>query len=97
MAIHRGSESSDKRTGLDLEKDLNSLKAQIERDLYEVNQRQTTQKLKDIPNPRLHQIISFIKSGIRILSCFVGLIGFYELGFFGLLGAEIVGIYEELV
>jgi len=72
-------------------------KEELERELFEVDQRQTVQKLKDIPNPRLHQIISFIKSGIRILSCFVGLIGFYELGFFGLLAAEIVGIYEELV
>jgi len=70
---------------------------QLEKDLYEVNQRQTTQKLKDIPNPKLHQIISFIKSTIRIVFSFVGIMGFYELGFFGLLLAEIVGIYEELV
>ena len=49
------------------------------------------------PDAKKHQVISFIKSGIRVLSCFVGLIGFYELGFFGLLVAEIVGIYEELV
>jgi hypothetical protein len=97
MAIHRVGKPSDVKTGEDLEKQLLSLREQIEKDLYEVDQRQTQNKLEDIPNPRLHQIISFIKSGIRILSCFVGLIGFYELGFFGLLGAEVVGIYEELV
>ena len=57
-------------------------------------------QIKDIeklPNPRLHQIISFVKSGIRIISCFIGIIGFYELGFFVLIVAEIVGIAEELV
>ena len=50
-----------------------------------------------IPDPKSHQTISFIKSGIRILSCLIGLLGFYEYGFLGLLIAEIVGIYEELV
>ena len=49
-----------------------------------------------IPDPKLHQQISFIKSGIRIL-------GYFLLPFSLLLGAgvlilsEIVGIYEELV
>ena len=50
-----------------------------------------------IPDPKLHQIISFYKSGIRLVACFIGILGFYELGFFGLFTAEIVGIYEELV
>lgn len=49
-----------------------------------------------IPDPKLHQTISFIKSGIRIL-------GYFLLPFNILIGAgvlilsEIVGIYEELV
>jgi len=49
-----------------------------------------------IPDPKLHQQISFIKSGIRIL-------GYFLLPFNLLIGAgvlilsEIVGIYEELV
>jgi hypothetical protein len=72
-------------------------KEQIELDLYHVNQRQSVQKLKEIPNPKLHQTISFIKSGIRILACLAGIWGFYEIGFLGLLMAEIVGIKEELV
>jgi hypothetical protein len=48
------------------------------------------------PDPKKHQIISFIKSGIRIL-------GYFLLPFSLLLGAgvlilsEIIGIYEELV
>ena len=49
------------------------------------------------PDPKLHQIISFVKSGIRIVSCIAGLCGYFGIGFFGLLLAEIVGIYEELV
>ena len=72
-------------------------KEQIELDLYHVNQRQSVQKLKEIPNPKLHQTISFIKSGIRIVACLAGIWGFYEIGFLGLLVAEIVGIKEELV
>ena len=72
-------------------------KEQIELDLYHVNQRQSVQKLKEIPNPKLHQTISFIKSGIRISACLAGIWGFYEIGFLGLLIAEIVGIKEELV
>jgi hypothetical protein len=49
-----------------------------------------------IPDPKLHQQISFIKSGIRIF-------GYFLLPFNLLFGAgvlilsEIVGIYEELV
>lgn len=52
--------------------------------------------LLGIPDPKLHQTISFIKSGIRIL-------GYFLLPFNLLIGAgvlilsEIVGIYEELV
>lgn len=52
--------------------------------------------LLGIPDPKKHQTISFIKSGIRIL-------GYFLLPFNLLLGAgvlilsEIVGIYEELV
>ena len=41
--------------------------------------------------------VSFTKSAIRIGACIAGIWGFYELGFVGLLLAEIVGIYEELV
>jgi hypothetical protein len=51
---------------------------------------------QNIPDPKKHQIISFIKSGIRIL-------GYFILPFDLLIGAgvlilsEIVGVYEELV
>jgi hypothetical protein len=54
-------------------------------------------KLEHIPDPKLHQRISFIKSAIRILGCIVGLIGFYEIGFLHLLLAEGLGVYEEMV
>lgn len=50
-----------------------------------------------VPDPKLHQKISFIKSGIRIGACAFGMFGLYEIGFIGLLLAEIVGIGEELV
>lgn len=75
---------------------------QLEKDLYEINQRQTISKSVDkpfvnYPDAKKHQVISFIKSGIRIAACLAGIWGFYEIGFLGLLMAEIVGIKEELV
>ena len=50
-----------------------------------------------IPDPKKHQIISFIKSFIRLGACAFGFFGMFEIGFIGLFLAEIVGIGEELV
>jgi len=50
-----------------------------------------------IPDPKLHQRISFLKSAIRLGACAFGLFGMFEVGFIGLFLAEIVGIGEELV
>ena len=50
-----------------------------------------------IPDPKLHQRISFLKSAIRLGACAFGFFGMFELGFIGLFLAEIVGIGEELV
>tara|TARA_R100000951_G_scaffold67273_2_gene56764 strand:- start:2344 stop:2610 length:267 start_codon:yes stop_codon:yes gene_type:complete len=50
-----------------------------------------------IPDPKLHQRISFIKSAIRLGACAFGFFGMFEIGFIGLFIAEIVGIGEELV
>ena len=49
------------------------------------------------PDPKKHQTISFIKSGIRIIACFAGIGGSVALLAAGLLIAEAVGVYEELV
>jgi len=50
-----------------------------------------------LPDPKLHQKISFIKSAIRLGACAFGFFGMFEIGFIGLFLAEIVGIGEELV
>lgn len=50
-----------------------------------------------IPDPKLHQKISFIKSTIRLGACAFGFFGLFELGFIGLFLAELVGIIEEMV
>ena len=79
---------------------------ELEQELYEVRQRQTLNKAKNpppptkldqLPDPKKHQYVSFVKSGIRIVACLLGMFGMYGLGFASLLVAEIVGIYEELV
>ena len=49
-----------------------------------------------LPDPKLHQLISFVKSGVRIVGyCFIP----YNLGIAAimLILSEIVGITEELV
>lgn len=49
------------------------------------------------PDAKKHQLVSFIKSGLRILACIIGSLGYLEWGFLGLGIAEVVGIIEELV
>ena len=71
--------------------------AEIEQELYEIRQRQTINQLKDIPDPKKHHYVSFVKSGVRIVACALGFFGFFEIGFLGLFLAELIGIYEELV
>ena len=77
---------------------------EVEQELYEVRQRQTISKIKDIPtkldqlpDPKKHQYVSFVKSGVRIVACLLGFAGMYQVGFLGLFLAELIGIYEELV
>jgi hypothetical protein len=74
-----------------------SLNEEIEKELFDVSQRQSAQKLKDIPNPKLHQQVSFVKSGVRIVACILGFAGMHQIGFLGLLLAELIGVYEEMV
>ena len=79
--------------------------AEVEQELYEVRQRQTLNKIKDtpptkldqLPDPKKHQYVSFVKSGVRIVACLLGFTGMYQIGFLGLFLAELIGIYEELV
>ena len=79
-------------------------RGEVEQELYEVRQRQTINKIKDtptkldqLPDPKKHQYVSFVKSGVRIVACLLGFAGMYQIGFLGLFLAELIGIYEELV
>lgn len=50
------------------------------------------------PDPVKHRYISFIKSGIRVSACALAAItGSVLVLALGLLVAELVGVYEELV
>ena len=52
--------------------------------------------LDKLPDPRLHQIVSFVKSGVRLLGyVFIPFNSFVAMGI--LLVSELIGIYEELV
>ena len=64
---------------------------EVEQELYEVRQRQTINKIKDtptkldqLPDPKKHQYVSFVKSGVRIVACLLGFAGMYQVGFLGL-------------
>jgi hypothetical protein len=49
------------------------------------------------PDPRLHQLISFVKSGLRIVAGFAIIGSSFVLGGALIIAAEILGIIEELV
>ena len=56
----------------------------------------TMKNLDKLPDPKLHQIVSFIKSGVRLLGyIFIPFDSFIAMGV--LLVSELIGIYEELV
>lgn len=61
-------------------------------------------KLEKVPDPRLHQIISFAKSGVRIISSVAAVVAVASnlslaviilAAGYGI--AEVIGVYEELV
>ena len=54
-------------------------------------------QIQDIPDPILHKYLSFVKSGLRIIGCGVGIAGLFVPGFVFFLVAEIVGVVEEMV
>lgn len=53
--------------------------------------------LDHMPNQRMHKIVSFIKSGLRLVACIFGMTEMFVVGFALLFMAEVVGIYEEMV
>jgi hypothetical protein len=67
-----------------------------EREIYQIREGLEINGQK-VPDPKLHQRISFIKSTIRLGACAFGFFGLFEVGFIILFLAEIVAIGEELV
>ena len=56
----------------------------------------TKVKVDKLPDPKLHQQVSFIKSGIRILG-YAALWWSIDIAATLLILSEVVGVYEELV
>ena len=77
------------------------LEKKVMEELYNRDERENTSSLEingqKVPDPKLHQTISFIKSAIRLGACAFGFFGLFEIAFIGLFLAELVGIGEELV
>ncbi len=71
--------------------------AEVRNNLTPLKKSKKTSPQIQHPDPKKHKIISFIKSGVRILACAVGFAGSLEIGFLLLGLAEIVGVYEEMV
>ena len=80
------------------------MKEEIHKELWDRDEREIHQIREEleingqkVPDPKLHQRISFTKSAIRLGACAFGFFGLFELAFIGLFLAELVGIGEELV
>ena len=56
----------------------------------------TKVKVDKLPDPKIHQQVSFIKSGIRILG-YAALWWSIDIAATLLILSEVVGVYEELV
>ena len=64
---------------------------------YKVKARNSKLKTKiEYPDPKLHQLVSFLKSAVRI-SGYVALFWSVSLGAVILIISELIGIIEELV
>jgi len=61
------------------------------------NQEQQYLDIDYMPDQRMHRIVSFIKSGFRIVGAVMGMTGYVPAAFGLFFLAEVVGIYEELV
>lgn len=55
------------------------------------------EEIKHMPDQRMHKIVSFVKSGLRLVACILGMMYSIPAAFALLFMAEVVGIYEELV
>ena len=79
---------------------MSKLQKKVIDDLYNREERENFQGIKinnhKIPDPKLHQQISFIKSGIRILG-YAALWWSIDIAAILLILSEVVGIGEELV
>ena len=65
--------------------------------ILSIKKESKTKKHQPLPDAKMHQVISFFKSGVRLVACVFAIFGMFELGFLGLFLAELVGIVEELV
>ena len=79
---------------------MSKLEKKVIDDLYNREERENFEGIKindhKIPDPKLHQQISFIKSGIRILG-YAALWWSIDIAAILLILSEVVGIKEELV
>ena len=79
---------------------MSKLQKKVIGDLYNREERENFQGIKindhKIPDPKLHQLVSFIKSGIRILGYICIPFSLVWATIFLVL-SEVVGIIEELV
>ena len=79
---------------------MSKLEKKVIDDLYNREERENFEGIKindhKIPDPKLHQQISFVKSGIRILG-YAALWWSIDIAAILLILSEVVGIGEELV
>jgi|SaaInlV_125m_DNA_1040241.scaffolds.fasta_scaffold00280_6 hypothetical protein len=84
------------KDGITLDKPQNSFHEFIDKKEIDINNLELDLRVAKYPDAKLHQIVSFIKSGIRIVG--YAFIPFnLTVACVILVGSELIGIYEELV
>jgi len=74
-----------------------SYEAKLTNEYFDYSAERIDSQIKAMPNQRMHRIVSFVKSGFRIVGAFAGMFGYIPAAFGLFFLAEVVGIYEELV
>ena len=74
-----------------------SYEAQLTNEYFDHSAERIDSQIKAMPDQRMHKIVSFIKSGLRLVACIFGMTQMYVVAFALLFMAEVVGIYEEMV
>ena len=74
-----------------------SYEAKLTNKYFDYSAERIDSQIKAMPDQKMHKVVSFVKSGLRLVACIFGMTQMYVVAFALLFMAEVVGIYEEMV